>query len=137
MATLTSLRSVGTNLTLTCPFPKSFVCNLPDSGRHVTSVYQGLCLSRSMGRRVGENPGNEVSLLSPLNIRKSEELNQERYSSETAVLLKNLEQSHTLLSKTKENTYEGNTNHRAPVQKLTYLKKKLNGLHQRLENDLD
>ena len=31
----------------------------PDSGRHVTSVYQGLCLSRSMGR-VGENPGNEV-----------------------------------------------------------------------------
>ena len=57
-ATLTCLRSVGTNLTLTCPFPKSFVCNLPDSGRHVTSVYQGLCLSRSMGR-VGENPGNE------------------------------------------------------------------------------
>ena len=42
MATLTCLRSVGTNLTLTCPFPKSFVCNLPDSGRHVTSVYQGL-----------------------------------------------------------------------------------------------
>ena len=25
----------------------------------MTSVYQGLCLSRSMGR-VGENPGNEV-----------------------------------------------------------------------------
>ena len=59
MATLTCLRSVVTNFTLTCPFPKSFVCNLPDSGRHVTSVYQGLCLSRSMGR-VGENPGNEV-----------------------------------------------------------------------------
>ena len=63
MATLTCLRSVGTNLTLTCPFPKSFVCNLPDSGRHVTSVYQGLCLCRSMGR-VGENPGNEVAVLS-------------------------------------------------------------------------
>ena len=26
---------------------------------HVTSVFQGLCLSHSMGR-VGENPGNEV-----------------------------------------------------------------------------
>ena len=26
---------------------------------HVTSVFQGLCLSRSMGR-VGENPGNDV-----------------------------------------------------------------------------
>ena len=62
MATLTCLRSVGTNLTLTCPFPKSFVCNLSDSGRHVTSVYQGLCLSRSMGR-VGKNPGNEVALI--------------------------------------------------------------------------
>ena len=59
MATLTSLRSLGTNLTLTCPFPKSFVCDLPDSGRHVTCVYQDLCLSRSMGRVV-ENPGNEV-----------------------------------------------------------------------------
>ena len=52
MATLTCLRSVGTNLTLTCPFPKSFVCNLPDSGRHVTSVFQGLSLLfRRVGRR--------------------------------------------------------------------------------------
>ena len=59
MATLTCIRSVGTNLTLTCPFPKSFVCNLPDSGRPVTSVFQGLSLSRSVGW-VGENPGNEV-----------------------------------------------------------------------------
>ena len=59
MAALTCLRSVETNLTLTCPSPKSFVCNLPDSGRHVTSVFQGLSLSRSVGR-VGENPGNEV-----------------------------------------------------------------------------
>ena len=59
MATLTCLHSVGTNLTLTCPFPKSFACNLPDSGRHVTSVFQGLSLSRSVGR-VGENPGKEV-----------------------------------------------------------------------------
>ena len=41
------------------PSPKSFVCNLQDSGRHVTSVFQGLSLSRSIGR-VGENPGNEV-----------------------------------------------------------------------------
>ena len=61
MAALTCLRSVETNLTLTCPSPKSFVCNLPDSGRHVTSVFQGLSLSlaRSVGR-VGENPENEV-----------------------------------------------------------------------------
>ena len=59
MAALTCLRSVETNLKLTCPSPKSFVCNLPDSGRHVTSVFQGLYLSRSVGR-VGENPGNEV-----------------------------------------------------------------------------
>ena len=43
------------------PLPRSFVCNLPDSGRYVTSVFQGLALSlaRSVGR-VGENPGNEV-----------------------------------------------------------------------------
>ena len=43
------------------PLPRSFVCNLPDSGRHVTSVFQGLSLSlaRSVGR-VGENPENEV-----------------------------------------------------------------------------
>ena len=59
MAALTCLRSVDANLTLTCPSPKSFVCNLPYSGRHVTSVFQGLFLSRSVGR-VGENPGNEV-----------------------------------------------------------------------------
>ena len=59
MAALTCLRSVETSLTLTCPSPKSFVCNLPDSGRHVTSVFQSLFLSRSAGR-VGENPGNEV-----------------------------------------------------------------------------
>ena len=31
-----------------------------DSGRHVTSVFQGLSLSRSVGR-VGENPENEVA----------------------------------------------------------------------------
>ena len=42
------VRSVDTNLTLiTCPSPKSFVSNLPDSGRHVTRPNQGL----SMGRR--------------------------------------------------------------------------------------
>ena len=61
MAALTRLRSVETNLTLTCPSPKSFVCNLPDSGRHVTRVFQGLSLSRWVGR-VGENPRNEVGL---------------------------------------------------------------------------
>ena len=65
MAALTCLRSVETNLTLTCPSPKSFVCNLPDSERHVTSVFQylslslSLSLSRSVGR-VGKNPGNEA-----------------------------------------------------------------------------
>ena len=52
MAALTCLRSVETNLTLTCPSPKSFVCKLPDSGRHVTSVFQGLSLLlRRAGRR--------------------------------------------------------------------------------------
>ena len=34
------------------PSPKSFVCNLQDSGRHVTSVFQGLSLSLSL-RRAG------------------------------------------------------------------------------------
>ena len=63
MAALTCLRSVETNLTLTCPSPKSFVCNLPDSGRHVTSTFEGLCLSRSVGQVGGENPGNEVGHL--------------------------------------------------------------------------
>ena len=66
MATLTCIHSVGTNLTLTCPFPKSFVCNLPDSERHVTSVFQGFSLSRSVGW-VGENPGNEVGIYMILN----------------------------------------------------------------------
>ena len=59
MAALTCPRSVETNLTLTCPSPKSFAHNLPDSGRHMTSVFQGLSLSCSIGW-VGENPGNEV-----------------------------------------------------------------------------
>ena len=56
MAALTCLRSVETNLTLTCPSPKSFVCNLPDSERHVTSVFQCLSLSLSLSlslRRAG------------------------------------------------------------------------------------
>ena len=61
MAALTCLRSVEKNLTLNCPPLKSFVCYLPDSGRHVTSVFQGLSPSRRVGR-VGENPGNEVGL---------------------------------------------------------------------------
>jgi len=36
-------------------------CHLPDSGRHVISVFQGLFLSRSRGRE-GKDPGNEVGL---------------------------------------------------------------------------
>ena len=70
MAALTCLRSVETNLTLTCPSPKSFVCNIRDSERNVTSVFQCLplslslplspSLSLSLRRGVGENPGNEV-----------------------------------------------------------------------------
>ena len=61
MAALTCLRSVETNLTLTCPSPESFVCNLPDSGRRVTSIFQGLSLSLSRSvERVGGNPGNEI-----------------------------------------------------------------------------
>ena len=59
MAALTWLQSVETNITLTCPSPKSFAWTLPDFWRHVTSVFQGLSPSCSVGR-VGENPGNEV-----------------------------------------------------------------------------
>ena len=67
MAALFCLRSVETNLTPTCPSPKLFVCNLPDSGRQVTRVFQGLSLSRSVGW-VGENPGNEVVVLDSLSV---------------------------------------------------------------------
>ena len=56
MAAQTCLRSVETNITLTCPSPKLFVSNLPDSGSQVTSVFQVLSPSRSV-RWVGENPG--------------------------------------------------------------------------------
>ena len=38
---------------------------------HVTSVFQGLSLSRSVGR-VGENPGNEVADLEPKKTDKDE-----------------------------------------------------------------
>ena len=34
-----------TNLALICPSPKSFICNLPDPGRHMTRPNQGLALS--------------------------------------------------------------------------------------------
>ena len=54
---LTCLLSAETNLTLIYPSPKSFVCNLPDSGRHVTRPNQGL----STGRR--ENLGTRLNLL--------------------------------------------------------------------------
>ena len=61
-AALTCLRSVETNLTFTCPSPKSFVCNLPDFGRHVTRVFQGLSLSlRRSGRREPSERGWNLS----------------------------------------------------------------------------
>ena len=44
---------------LPAPPPNRLFVNLPVSGRHMTSVFQGLSLSRSIGR-VGENPWNEV-----------------------------------------------------------------------------
>ena len=37
--------SKSKNLALICPSPKSFICNLPDSDRHITRV----SLSRSLG----------------------------------------------------------------------------------------
>ena len=39
---------------------KTLVTCLPDSGRHVSSVFQGLSLSRSRGWE-GEDPGNELA----------------------------------------------------------------------------
>ena len=54
-------------LLLTCqPLPYVMFCHLPDSGRHMTSIFQGrslslsLSLSRSRGRE-GIDPGNEVA----------------------------------------------------------------------------
>ena len=58
------LRFVETNLTLICPSPKSFVFNLPDSGRHVTRPDQGL----SMGRR--ENLGTRLPPSNMLEIKR-------------------------------------------------------------------
>ena len=67
MAALTCLCSAETNLTLTCPSPKSFVCNLPDSGRHGTSIYQGLSLSCSIGRvHCRREPWERGCVLNPL-----------------------------------------------------------------------
>ena len=45
-----------TNLTLIRSSPKSFVCNLPDSGRHVTRPNQGLSTGRreNLGTRLNE-----------------------------------------------------------------------------------
>ena len=56
MAALTCLRSVEAILTLTCPSPKSFVYNLPDSGRRVTSVFQVLSLARTLCRAGRREP---------------------------------------------------------------------------------
>ena len=49
-------------LLLTCQTPSVMFCHLPDSGRQVTSIFQGLSLSRSRGRE-GEHTGNEVGSL--------------------------------------------------------------------------
>ena len=49
-----SLHSAETNLKLICPSPKSFVCNLPDSGRCKTRPNQGLSMARreNLGARL-------------------------------------------------------------------------------------
>ena len=50
---------VETNFTLNLPSPESFICNLPDAGRHVTIPNQGLSsLAPGGGKR--RDPGNEV-----------------------------------------------------------------------------
>ena len=43
------------NLALICPSPKSFICNLPDSERHITRV----SLSRSLGTGRRESWGQD------------------------------------------------------------------------------
>ena len=50
-------RSAETNLTLICPSPKLFVCDLPDSGRHVTRPNQGLSTGgrENLGTRLKAN----------------------------------------------------------------------------------
>ena len=50
-------RSAETNLTLICPSPKLFVCDLPDSGRHVTRPNQGLSTGgrENLGTRLMAN----------------------------------------------------------------------------------
>ena len=71
-------------LTLICPSPKSFVCNLPDSGRHVTRPNQRLLTGRreNLGTRLQRNntnidqdnivtlSGNEYANQNLFNIRK-------------------------------------------------------------------
>ena len=53
------LLQVETNFTLNGPSPESFLCNLPDFGRHMTRANQGLSsLAPGGGKR--RDPGNEV-----------------------------------------------------------------------------
>ena len=49
----------GVMVRVCSPSPYVRFCHLPDSGRHVISVFQGLSLSHSRGWE-GEDPGNEV-----------------------------------------------------------------------------
>ena len=56
---LSPLDWVATNFLLMCPSLKTLICNLPESGRHVTRPNQGLSsLAPGKGKRRG--PGNEV-----------------------------------------------------------------------------
>ena len=56
---LSPLDWVATNFLLMCPSLETLICNLPDSGRHVTRSNQGLSsLAPGEGKRRG--PGNEV-----------------------------------------------------------------------------
>ena len=58
---LPTLASVETNLILSRPSPKRFVCHLQDSGRHVTSVCQGLS-SLALGGGEKETLGTRLYL---------------------------------------------------------------------------
>lgn len=52
---LSPLDSVATNLLLMCPSLETFICNLPDSGRHVTRPNQCLSsLAAGEGKRLWE-----------------------------------------------------------------------------------
>ena len=50
-------------------------CHLPDSGRHVTNVFQGISLALALAfsrrGREGEDPGNEVETKTEMNIEQN------------------------------------------------------------------